>query len=656
MFLLLGCAACAPVAAPDPAGLAGPVGEWLLTLLAACWLFLLPGWALLRLWDGAARLTLAEQAALATGVGLALYPLLLLLTDLIGLHLGPLYAWLPPLAALPLLLWAWRRQRAGATLTGWRAHERGGSAWPNLALLLVMTVIIVTRGVAVAGLEVPLWGDSLHHTMIAQLIIDQGGLFRSWEPYAAMQSFTYHFGFHSQVAALAWATGAQTPRAVVLSGQIANIAAVFALYPLALRLGRTRWAGVAALLIAGLLAPMPMYYVNWGRYTQLAGQAILPAGIYLAWELLAAPRRSWALLGLAGLTLAGMTLTHYRIAIFAAGFFPAFAIVAGVRLPWRTWAGRGALLAAGAGAILLPWFVRVIGGNLLMIMLSITAASAAAGGAASTDSIAAAGDLSSFLPMWAWYAVPLAIFYALWRREHGALLVALWWALVAVMVNPQWVRMPGSGTLTNFALLIAAYIPAALLIGAAGGWLLRQLRPRLALAAVTLAVAGLAWWGGDMRLRDVDLNATAMVTPADLRAAAWIEANTPADARFLINGFFPNTGAVVGSDAGWWLPLIAQRQTVLPPLLYISEQGPQPSYREWVNQLYAVIYAEGVASPGALALLRERGVGYVYLGQRQGSVGYGGAIHALTPEILSGSRAFRLVYHQDDVWVFVIEA
>jgi hypothetical protein len=573
----LSLAACGIGAPTASAG----VGEWLLALLVAGMLFVLPGWALLRLWGGLARLTALEQAALGTGVGMAIYPLLFLLTSLAGLNLGPVYAWVPPLAALPLLVWTYRRQGRPVEREGWRARERGGNGWPNAALLLVLLAVVGVRYLAVADLDVPLWGDSLHHTMIVQLLIDRGGLFSSWEPYAAMQSFTYHFGFHSQAAVMAWATGIATPRAVVLSGQIANVAAVFTLYPLALRIGRTRWAGVVALLLAGLLAPMPMYYVNWGRYTQLAGQAIMPVGLYLAWELLAAPRRSWALLGLTCMTLAGMTLTHYRIAVFAACFFPAFALVMGVRLPVRAWVGRGVLLALGAGALVLPWIVRVLGGKLLDIMMAITAASAGAGGGSiNTDAINAGGDPLFFLPMLIWYAMPLCIFWALWRRERGVLLVATWWVLVTLAVNPQWVRLPGAGTLTNFALLIAAYIPAALLLGGAAGWLLRRLRAPLALAGVTLAVIALALWGADARLKDMSAREPAFVTPADLSAARWIDENTPANARFLINGFFPNPGAVVGSDAGWWLPLLAHRQTVLPPLLYISERGPRPDYRE----------------------------------------------------------------------------
>jgi hypothetical protein len=48
---------------------------------------------------------------------------------------------------------------------------------------------------------------------------------------------------------------------------------------------------VLAVLAAGLLTPMPMYYVNRGRYTQLAGQVVLPAALWSAMEAVEAPRR-----------------------------------------------------------------------------------------------------------------------------------------------------------------------------------------------------------------------------------------------------------------------------------------------------------------------------------------------------------------------------
>ena len=54
--------------------------------------------------------------------------------------------------------------------------------------------------------NVPLWGDSQQHSTIVQLILDHGGLFDDWAPYADIQSLTYHFGFHAFAASIAWLT------------------------------------------------------------------------------------------------------------------------------------------------------------------------------------------------------------------------------------------------------------------------------------------------------------------------------------------------------------------------------------------------------------------------------------------------------------------
>ena len=85
-------------------GLAGEGLAWLGIMAVAFFLFILPGWALLRvLWSD--PLSGGERWGLAGGLSLALYPLLLLWTDLLSIHPGPALAWVPPLAALAILAW-----------------------------------------------------------------------------------------------------------------------------------------------------------------------------------------------------------------------------------------------------------------------------------------------------------------------------------------------------------------------------------------------------------------------------------------------------------------------------------------------------------------------------------------------------------------------
>ena len=64
-------------------------------LAVGFFLFILPGWGLVSLlWPSWGKLTWPERLGLSAGASLALYPLLLLWTGIVGLHLGAFYAWL----------------------------------------------------------------------------------------------------------------------------------------------------------------------------------------------------------------------------------------------------------------------------------------------------------------------------------------------------------------------------------------------------------------------------------------------------------------------------------------------------------------------------------------------------------------------------------
>jgi hypothetical protein len=110
---------------------------------------------------------------------------------------------------------------------------------------------------------------------------------------------------------------------------------------------------------------------------------------------------------------------------------------------------------------------------------------------------------------------------------------------------------------------------------------------------------------------------------------------------------------VVGSDGGWWLPLLAHRPTTIPPITYGFERGPRADYREWVNALPRAIDAQGLGAPSVLRLLAERGVTHLYLGQQRGRVNHPGPT-AIRAEALLGNPHFRPVYHHDRVWIFEI--
>jgi hypothetical protein len=623
-------------------------------LAVACLLYVVPGWALLAwLWpDG--RFPWAARLGIATGLSLALYPLLLLWTGLVGLHLGPFYVWLPVAGGFVALAWhyrTWRPWQGWQALWQW-AHSE--ALWPDLALVGVLALVFGVRLLTVRTLDAPMWGDSYQHTMIAQLLVDNGGLFDSWAPYAPLQTFTYHFGFHAAVAAFHWLTGLEVVRSVIWVGQVLSGLAVLVLYPLAVRVSGNRWAGVGAVLIAGLLSPMPMSYVNWGRYTQLAGQVILPAAVLASWSAFESPRRDWRFIVLGWIGVGGLALTHYRVLIFYIVFVLAWVLLCLRRETWRRALARTVWVGIGAGILFLPWFVHTSAGKILS-NFGQQLATPATQLSAFAQEYNAIGDLSAYLaPLW-WLVLSLAVAVGLWQRRREVLVMSTWWFLLLVATNPNWLALPGSGAISNYALFIAVYILAGVLVGDLLGQVTARLPSRRWCAVlIALSVLGLGLRGALIRLGDVRPFQHALVTRPDMRAMVWMRENTPEDARFLVNSFFAyGGGVIVGSDGGWWLPLLAGRANTVPPLNYGTERGPMPDYRQWINDLTWQVQGTSMDAPAILDMLGERGITHVYIGQQQGRVNYSGP-DVLAPEALLNSAHYRLAYHQDRVWVFEV--
>ena len=342
---------------------------WALYLLMAVFLFVLPGWALLSgLWSSWNKLHWTERLGLAAGASLPLYPAFMLWMSLLGIRLGALYAWLPPVAGGAFLLW--KNMRAFKSRPHQKRQARnfissGSFTWADLAFLVLVGLVILVRFWEVRSLEIPMWGDSYQHTVIAQLLVDNKGLFSSWQPYAEAQTFSYHFGFHNLAAVFHWLSGLTLPQSTLWTGQILNILAVISLAPLANRLGRNRWAGAATILLAGLLFQMPNFYTNWGRYTQLAGQVILATVVWLLWSYFEDKSHSWRALAALWLILSGLALTHYRVIIMAGLFFLAYWLINARRSNLRDLTQKTFLVGVGAFFIFLPWLLRAFSSNLV---------------------------------------------------------------------------------------------------------------------------------------------------------------------------------------------------------------------------------------------------------------------------------------------------
>lgn len=650
-------------------GLLAEIVRWLFLLFIGALLWIAPGWIILGIFVNSwSRFHWGEKLGFALGLSLSIYPIIFLWTGIFNLRLGALNAWIPLLISISLLLWFRRKSIFPLRLP--KVANAGLFGWSEIVFILVVLLVFFVRFWVVRSLDTPLWGDGYQHSLITQLILDNGGLFSNWLPYADLHTFTYHFGFHANAANFSWATGLQSEQAVLWFGQIVNGMVVLALFPLGMRMKRNAWSGILAVLFAGLLFSMPMFFVNWSRYTQLTGLTILASFTGFVWIFLTRKKFNLPALAISSILLAGLALTHYRVLIFAMIFLIIFLIFYLRSVGLSTLAKNVFALGILSFVIYIPWFVNIFAGKLLDI-LGYQISTPSGQLVSSQESAVGIGNLFSYLPPLAWISLPFLIGWAFWRKNKAVALICAWWFTIFLAANPQWLRLPGVGTITSFAVLISAFFPISLILSEGITWLIirasssiQQFVPGNTNNAVnmrmwinpvfSILIVGAALWGVSERRHDLSEFEHALVTRPDIYASAWINDYLPEQSTNLVNSFFAYGGSLIaGSDGGWWLPLLANRSTTLPPLNYGAEQGPFPEYAAWVNALTATIEKQGINDPEVLSMLRERGITHVYLGQRQGEVGTPDPL--LDVNLLNASDHYRPVYHQDRVWVFQIQ-
>lgn len=659
------------------------VERWLPLVVGLLWVALLAAfvgdafrWGLSQLWQGPGlllsigalylvpgllvqrhvRITHArawpQRIAVALGVGVALPPLLLLLADLIRLPWNRRTTIIYVLLAAIALLAPRRRQRGS-----WRDAWRWSAVRPTTHGLLfsgLIAVALLVRLYVVRDLPVGQWGDSYQHTMMAQLLVDNAGLFTSWQPYAPLASFTYHFGFHANVAFFHWLTGVPVTHSVLIIGQMLNVAALTGAYALTTRLMGSRIAGLWALTLTGFYNTLPAFYVNWGRYTQLTGQVILPI-LLLAWiVLLEAPRRDWRRIAVAALLTASLMLTHYIVTIFAALLVGAYLLALLLRATSRaaalTLLSRAAIAAAIALILALPWLINTLDGNLKRNVAGFVSQQVGA------ERIASEAQLPALPPLFLKGPLLLlagcGLLLALRRRAWRAALPAAWALLMLFVVMPHVVGLPGSGVVNAFTASIALYVPliplAAYPLGL-GHALIATWRPRVARSLTMAALIVVCVWGARWQQHLIDPYFQ-LFTPADDAAMRWIREHTPPQAVFHVNMFPAYGGSLfAGSDGGWWIPLLTGRASTLPPLTYGSERGEPPDLYRQVNELGYALREHPLPSDEGIRLLRARGVTHVYVGAH---VGQDAPIDAAA---LRHHPAFRLVYERDGVIIFALQ-
>jgi hypothetical protein len=588
-------------------------------LLVLGGMLILPGWALLaisrtwRQWHG------LQRWIVAAGLSIAFYPVLFY-----GLRWARPFLTLGPYKMGALLL-------AMAAVVVWRmrGHWREQFAFDRLEWVAigVFGVTLFTRLWVIREHPFPAWSDSLHHTLLTQLTAVQGALPADMEPYFPVPLRGYHLGLYSLSATVQWLAQVPAHTALLWTAQALNGLCGLGVYlVLDRKVGRA--GAVVGASVVGLLAHQPAFYVNWGRFTQIASLSILLIAWMVTWEAMSLWKCRWQEsrakvlwnTAFAALLSGAVFLLHFQVAFFYLPLILASALIE-LRGAHKERRGRSALalmLAIGVVSLVVisPALWAAAGSYLTpnTSQLALTA-----------DEISQTIDAYYGFP---WSSVPYLVARTWLLALAGAsaaiglatrnklIIGCILWTVALYLLGNAYVLGQPILRITNLgAVLIMLYLPIGLAVGAAAQECISRMGPiRMGTPTriVTAAALGAALIASHVRVADTEPYRF-FVTPQDLRAMDWIRENTPPDAVFAVNTYFWLPTAPHGTDAGYWIPYFTGRKTTLGPMILNLGTGDFVSRVVETSRLVERLETDATA----LAELQALGVDYVYVG-RQG--------------------------------------
>lgn len=579
-----------------------------LALAAVLWLVLgvLPGALLARALAPRTSRLVALAAAPAISVALGFAPAAWL--SALGVPGAWHAAWLVPLAVAAAL--AVRGRRSLRALARWSRT----ASWVLGSAVLSWAVWLVAIGTSDQswGSVVPGRDGSSHGVFVARILqsgsVDPArvAVFDLADP--SSQSVFYPLGAHALAAPVAALTSIASSLLVPMT-LLGSLAATAGAAALARRLAGPGAVPAAAVAAAVLVPGFPWAQAWWGPVPLVLATSVLPGCLLL---LLAARDRSSTVL--AALAVGGLLALHTTEALLVVGM----AALVWLLSPGRSRAavGRGAAAVAGSAVVVAPVVAGLLGGGasrpqeeappqsldqaLLWVLLRPVTA---------FDLVRGASPLLVALAVVAGTAlIAVAVLGALRVRRQplGAAIVvvvaaSLVLALAIELGHRSVLTAPWYGSSLRLAAQAAALLPPIL----ACGWIAVRSGRFRALAAPLAAAACVVLVGQSLLAVQQTVSRTAVVTPADRAAFAWLAAHVRPGERVLNDH----------SDGSVWA-YEATGGAVAPMF------GPKPSggfegEPAWASRLDL---RDHVADPAHAALTREEAarwsVRYVLVGER----------------------------------------
>jgi hypothetical protein len=221
-------------------------------------------------------------------------------------------------------------------------------------------------------------------------------------------------------------------------------------------------------------------------------------------------------------------------------------------------------------------------------------------------------------------------------------LLVIWSTFTFLLLNLRALHLPELTFVTNNAAVITFFVPLSLAAGGLLAWFSGCIIPRrwLKLATVIMLII-IGLWGTD-HMRTIVNAETILATPADVRALRWIRTNLPKHATFAVNTWRWSGNTYAGMDAGYWISVLTDRASLVPPALYPTVTTPAITLQ--INDLLETwSNADSLEDPTLRILLKQAGVTHLYLGERGG--------HLQVAKLLKQPYV-RLIYQDGAVYIF----
>jgi hypothetical protein len=548
-------------------------------------------------------------------------------------------------------------------------------------LWAVLIVVIAISSCQVSKSDVPPGIDSVHHIMLTRLIADRGEIPWRLDPYIQEGRLVYHWGAHAGVAMLAllsgWSSAFDVASLLAAYGALLTILCSLGMYVAGRTLFGDARAGVIAAALTSGVSALPAALVQQGRFTQLAGVAILPSLLAFG----ARDRNTLtASLG-RGVLIAGLFMVQVRVAIFAVTWIAVDALFH-LRQP-RNLIRKSVAPLLIAFLLVAPWVARLIREPLAQSMFRGESfaqhenswtqrfvpepmiwlpnngllLSAATGGLTGIAGLGVSGEVRFASAVWLLTVLSAALIYARGRRNRpnrasrrrasrerripirnppwrtfGRLFA--WIVLSATVLLVHAREFDLTNIVPYAAGALTMFVPVILVASGLIAWVARILLPKSRSIIVVLVVLSCALSAAALASRRA---ARSPVPSADAAAIRWLTENVAPNARF-IGMCHPFNGIFVGEDAGYWIQVLSDRRSLPPPMIYGWVSPPaQVARTNSLLQMWTTTPPES-----SVPQLMREGITHAFIGS---------AAHPETRAIMRNSRRFRIIYDRNDVLI-----